>query len=61
MNHPSYTGGPQDKALLVMTIGQAFDRTVARFAEREALVVRQQNLHYSMRELMLAEREQGAR
>lgn len=61
MNHPSYTRGPQDKALLAMTIGQAFDRTVARFAEREALVVRQQNLHYSMREPMLAEREQGAR
>lgn len=61
MNHPSYTRGPQDKTPLVMTIGQAFDRTVARFAEREALVVRQQNLHYSMRELMFAEREQGAR
>lgn len=50
MNHPSYT-----RALLAMTSGEAFDRTVARFAEREALVVR-----YSMRELMLAELEQGA-
>ncbi|MCG4455125.1 AMP-binding protein [Pseudomonas sp. MMS21-TM103] len=51
MNHPSYTRGPQDKALLAMTIGQAFDRTVARFAEREALVVRHQNLRYSWAEL----------
>ena len=49
MNHPSYT-----RALLAMTSGEAFDRTVARFAEREALVVR------CMRELMLAELEQGA-
>ena len=61
MIHSSYTCGPQDKALLVMTIGQAFDRSVARFAEREALIVRQQNLRYSMREPMLAEREPGAR
>ena len=47
MNQLSYTRGPQDKALLAMTIGQAFDDTVARFAEREALVVRHQNLRYS--------------
>ena len=40
--------------------GQVFDQTVACFAEREALVVHHQNLHYSMRELMLAELEQGA-
>jgi hypothetical protein len=46
MNHPCY--------------GQAFDQTVACFAECEALVVRHQNLLYSMRELMLAELEQGA-
>lgn len=60
MNHPGYTRGPQDNAPLVMTIGEAFDQTVARFAEREALVVRPQNLRYRMRELMLAELEQGA-
>jgi fatty-acyl-CoA synthase len=51
MNHPSYSRGPQDKALLAMTIGQAFDETVARFAEREALVARHQSLRYSWRQL----------
>ncbi|SDI13822.1 fatty-acyl-CoA synthase [Pseudomonas benzenivorans] len=51
MNYLSYTRGPQDKPLLAMTIGQAFDDTVARFAEREALVVRHQNLRYSWSEL----------
>lgn len=60
MNHPSYTRGPQDKTLLVMTIGQSFDQTVARFAEREALVVHHQNLRYRMRVLIMAEPEQGA-
>jgi len=38
--HQSYSRGPQDKALLAMTIGQAFDRTVAQYPEGEALVVR---------------------
>jgi len=51
MNQPSYTQGRQDKPLLAMTIGQAFDRTVSRFAEREALVVRHQQLRYSWAEL----------
>ncbi|QLC72304.1 AMP-binding protein [Pseudomonas sp. LPB0260] len=51
MNHLSYTRGPQDKPLLTMTIGQAFDATVARFAESEALVVRHQRLRYSWAEL----------
>ena len=36
MNLPSYTCGPQEKPLLAMTIGAAFDQTVSRFAEREA-------------------------
>jgi fatty-acyl-CoA synthase len=34
-----------------MTIGAAFDQTVARFAEREALVVRHQQLRYSWAQL----------
>lgn len=51
MNQPSYTQGRQDKPLLAMTIGQALDNTVARFPEREALVVRHQRLRYSWREL----------
>jgi fatty-acyl-CoA synthase len=60
MNRQSYTRGPQGKPLLAMTIGAALDQTVARFADREALLVRHQHLRYSMRELMLAELEQGA-
>ena len=51
MIQTSYTRGPQDKPLLAMTIGQAFDDTVACFAEREALVVRHQQLRYSWSEL----------
>ncbi|CAD5110263.1 AMP-binding protein [Zestomonas carbonaria] len=51
MNNRSYTRGPQDKQLLAMTIGDAFDATVARFAEREALVVRHQQLRYSWQQL----------
>lgn len=51
MNHPSYTRGRQDKPLLAMTIGAAFDATASRFASREALVVRHQNLRYTWAEL----------
>lgn len=51
MHQPSYTRGRQDKPLLAMTIGAAFDATVARFPEREALVVRHQGLRYSWRSL----------
>lgn len=51
MHQPSYTRGRQDKPLLAMTIGAAFDATVARFPEREALVVRHQVLRYSWRSL----------
>ena len=51
MSLPSYTCGPQTKPLLAMTIGAAFDRAVERFAEREALVVRHQNLRYSWAQL----------
>jgi fatty-acyl-CoA synthase len=47
----SYTRGPQDKPLLAMTIGAAFDQTVQRFAERDALVVRHQRLRYSWAQL----------
>ncbi|MBN0979380.1 AMP-binding protein [Pseudomonas hygromyciniae] len=47
----SYSRGPQNKALLAMTIGQAFDRTVARYPEGEALVVRHQQLRYTWQQL----------
>ncbi|MCF1488953.1 AMP-binding protein [Pseudomonas sp. AA27] len=51
MPQPSYTRGRQDKPLLTLTIGQAFDATVALHGEREALVVRHQGVRYSWREL----------
>ncbi|WP_193075910.1 AMP-binding protein [Pseudomonas sp. FME51] len=51
MSLPSYTSGPQSKPLLPMTIGAAFDRTVERFPQREALVVQHQNLRYTWAEL----------
>ncbi|WP_455229880.1 AMP-binding protein [Geopseudomonas aromaticivorans] len=54
MNLPSYTCGAQEQPLLAMTIGAAFDRTVARFAEREALVVRDQGLRFTWAELAAA-------
>ncbi|WP_373332485.1 AMP-binding protein [Thiopseudomonas alkaliphila] len=51
MSLPSYTCGPQDKPLLAMTIGEAFDQTVARFPEREAIVAREQDLRMTWTEL----------
>nr|WP_314482050.1 AMP-binding protein [uncultured Pseudomonas sp.] len=51
MTQPSYTRGRQDRPLLTQTIGQAFDATVARFGEREALVARHQGLRYTWRQL----------
>ena len=51
MPQPSYTRGRQDHPLLTLTIGQAFDATVALHGEREALVVRHQGVRYSWREL----------
>ncbi len=47
----SYASGTSDAPLLGMTIGDAFDRTVARFPDREALVARHQGLHYTWRAL----------
>ena len=51
MSIPSYTCGPQDKPLLAMTIGEAFDQTVARFPDREALVAREQDIRMTWSEL----------
>ncbi|MFJ4344242.1 AMP-binding protein [Pseudomonas sp. NPDC089401] len=51
MSQPSYTRGRQDQPLLTLTIGQAFDATVARCADAQALVVRHQGLRYSWRQL----------
>ncbi|KTC38966.1 AMP-binding protein [Pseudomonas sp. ABAC21] len=47
----SYSRGAQDKALLAMTIGQAFDQTAARYPEGEALVVRHQQRRFTWRQL----------
>ncbi|MGU9803828.1 AMP-binding protein [Pseudomonas brassicacearum] len=47
----SYTRGSQDKTLLAHTIGEAFDQTVARYPDGEALVVRHQALRYTWRQL----------
>ncbi|WP_145128340.1 AMP-binding protein [Pseudomonas sp. URMO17WK12:I11] len=51
MTQPSYIRGRQDRPLLTQTIGQAFDATVARLGEQEALVARHQGLRYSWRQL----------
>jgi fatty-acyl-CoA synthase len=48
---PSYVHGASNVPLIGETIGVHFDRIVARFPEREALVVRHQNIHWSWREL----------
>jgi len=51
MPQPSYSQGNPTKALLSQCIGDAFDSTVARFPEREALVVRHQALRYTWQQL----------
>ncbi|MFJ4153265.1 AMP-binding protein [Pseudomonas sp. NPDC089752] len=51
MSQLSYTRGRQDHPLLTATIGQAFDATVARFPDREALVVRHQGVRYTWQQL----------
>jgi fatty-acyl-CoA synthase len=48
---PSYAHGPSVVPLLGETIGQNFRRTVERFGEREALVVRHQGFRATYREL----------
>jgi len=50
----SYVSGISDTPLKGQTIGDCFDDTVARFAERDALISRHQGLHYSWRELQQA-------
>ena len=48
---PSYVHGASDIPLLGETIGVHFDRVVERFGNRDALVVRHQNIKWSYREL----------
>jgi fatty-acyl-CoA synthase len=47
----SYVHGVSPTPLLGLTVGQLFDRTVASFPDREALVVRHQNIRWTWREL----------
>jgi fatty-acyl-CoA synthase len=47
----SYVSGTSDVPLLGLTIGQQLDATVAAHADREALVVRQQGVRWTWREL----------
>ena len=47
----SYVHGASNVALIGETIGRNFDRTVARCGDRPALVVRQQGIRWSYREL----------
>ena len=42
---------PATCALIGETIGRHFDRTVARWGDRPALIVRQQGMRWSYREL----------
>jgi fatty-acyl-CoA synthase len=48
---PSYVSGVSTSPLLGETIGARFDRTVARFGDREALVSRQQGRRFTYAEL----------
>jgi fatty-acyl-CoA synthase len=48
---PSYVHGNTGHALIGDTLGAFFDKAVARFGEREALVVRHQNVRWTWREL----------
>jgi fatty-acyl-CoA synthase len=51
MPAPSYSHGTSDTPLLGDTIGAHFERTAARFAERPALVSRQQDVRLTYAEL----------
>ena len=51
MPQPSYVHGASDIPLIGETIGVHFDRIVARFPERDALIVRHQNIRWDYREL----------
>ena len=48
---PSYAHGARDLPLIGETIGQSFERTVSRWGDRPALIVCQQGVRWSYREL----------
>ena len=43
----SYVHGASDEPLIGETIGVYFDKSAARWGERDALIVRQQNVRWS--------------
>ncbi len=47
----SYVSGPSDKPLLGISIGDMFDQTAVKFPDNEALVVRQQGIRLTYRQL----------
>src|SRR3712207_4115752 len=47
----SYVSGTSDKPLLGLTIGDMFDQTVEKYPDNEALVVRQQGIRLTYRQL----------
>ncbi|HZU90856.1 MAG TPA: AMP-binding protein, partial [Stellaceae bacterium] len=51
MTELSYVHGASDKPLIGETIGAHFDRVAARFGERDALIVRHQNIRWTYRRL----------
>lgn len=57
---PSIAQGSRDVPLLNDTIGQAFDKTVARFGEREALVSLHQNIRWTYAQLQQQVNEYAA-
>ena len=57
----SYSQGLGTTPLLGETIGENFDRAVATYPDRDALVVRHQGVHWSYRELGDAGRPRRAR
>ena len=51
MERLSYVHGAMDTPLLGETLGASFDRTVARWGDRPALIVRSQGIRWTYREL----------
>lgn len=51
MDQPSYASGPTDVALIEQTLDANFKSTVGRWPDRDAIVVRHQNIRWTYREL----------
>jgi fatty-acyl-CoA synthase len=51
MPQPSYVHGASNTPLIGATIGEYFDRTAERYGERDAVIVRDQQIRWSWREL----------